>query len=461
MFQTVVNFFTKIKERIGPLWWYSILLFIGQRAGEIINLYIGMFLVPKYVPQKELGAVLPLQQMVSFIGLPLVILSIPIMKFLNVYAERGEFGKVKAMLRDTLCGMLILAGIVFLLAEFVLPLFFVRIRIVSGALTLLIIACTISSSLGAVFVNALNGLKLFPSIIAQTFLGAPARLGAMYAALPFRPLSGYFVGQCAQPITSIVFSVWALRKHLWNKVQATAYFREDRRAILRYTIPLIPLSISSILITTVTSLVIRHNLTDFESAGYYIISRFSEISSYIGTSFAVFLFPMVASGSIEDRKSRKMLDQSMLAAGIAGILVAFVLFLAGGWILGLTDLWRPYRHLTPQMGILAIYFTIAAMSGCFYAYETAQSRFSFLWYTLPPGILGSTLLYCWTGIDFFTGILPHSFIDWMKSFNPCRLSFIVWYMLCMNLTSMTGIMIVLWLRRCGRRQTSPSENLKD
>ena len=62
-----------LHERCGDLWWYAALLFIAQRFGDVINLFVGMWLVPRYVPQEELGAVLPLTQMASFLALPLKI----------------------------------------------------------------------------------------------------------------------------------------------------------------------------------------------------------------------------------------------------------------------------------------------------------------------------------------------------------------------------------------------------
>ena len=49
----------RIHARCGDLWWYALLLFVAQRFGDAINMFVGMWLVPKYVPQNELGAVLP------------------------------------------------------------------------------------------------------------------------------------------------------------------------------------------------------------------------------------------------------------------------------------------------------------------------------------------------------------------------------------------------------------------
>ena len=81
---------SSIKSRLGELWWYTLILFCVQRLGDVINVFVGLWLVPRYVPQEELGAVLPLLQVGGTLGLPLTILLGPFTKFLNTYATRGE-----------------------------------------------------------------------------------------------------------------------------------------------------------------------------------------------------------------------------------------------------------------------------------------------------------------------------------------------------------------------------------
>lgn len=103
-----------IKGRLGELWWYTILLFVAQQFGAVINAFIGLWLVPKYVPQQELGAILPLAQVGTALTVPLSVLAITFSKYVNLFATQGEYGKVKVLLRDVFC----LSGVVFLLVSF-------------------------------------------------------------------------------------------------------------------------------------------------------------------------------------------------------------------------------------------------------------------------------------------------------------------------------------------------------
>ena len=50
----------KLHARMGDFWWYSLILFCACRAADLLNAFVGLWLVPKYVAPSELGAVTPL-----------------------------------------------------------------------------------------------------------------------------------------------------------------------------------------------------------------------------------------------------------------------------------------------------------------------------------------------------------------------------------------------------------------
>ena len=190
-----VGMVRKFRVRLGDLWWYTLLLFAAQRLGDVINMFVGLWLVPKYVPQSELGAVLPLSQFVSFIGIPLAIVATPFSKFLLDYGARGEYGKIKSLVRDVFICTGCLALLTLLFAYVCLPFLFARMRVPVGSLGVLIVAVSILSSVSSVFSSAVQGLKLYSATVLFNVLAAPLRLVLMLVFMPFRPLSGYFVGQ--------------------------------------------------------------------------------------------------------------------------------------------------------------------------------------------------------------------------------------------------------------------------
>lgn len=415
----------QLHSRLGDLWWYTILLFVAQRLGDLINMFVGLWLVPKYVPQQDLGAVLPLAQAVSLIGLPLGVLAIPFMKFLNVYAEKGEYGKVKSLLRDVFLGTAALALVTLLLAWLVLPFFFERVRVAAGSLGFLIVLGSVLSAVATIFGNAVQGLKLYQATVWFNLLGAPFRLAVMVITMPIRALSGYFAGQCAAPGTSILGAVWVLRKRLGRAVKSVPYWHEDGAAMIRYTLPIAVWTVVGTVSGAIESLVIRHRLSDFESAGYYMITRFTDIASYFGTTFIVFLFPMVAGLAAKSAESKRVLLHSVGGTVVGGLAVGGLLALGGRWILSLQSLWSAYAPLAGMMFPICVLNVLMLACGCFVTYEMAQGRFRFFWYAVPIVLVKCAFLYAVTGIDFFRGVLPEEMISAVESRHPCRLSFVI------------------------------------
>jgi O-antigen/teichoic acid export membrane protein len=436
----------KIKSWMGPLWWYAAILFVGQRFGDVINVFVGLWLVPKYVPQSELGAVLPLAQVGSVLGLPLTILMIPFTKFLNTYATRGEFGKVKRLLRDVfvLAAVLFVGTLVY--ARFFMPLVFTRMRVTEGSLGLLIVASGVINSVSSVFSTALLALKRFRLIGIMSLLGAPIRLIAMLVFMPFRALSGYFVGQSAPSIFAIIASFFGLRQMLGRQVKSESYWAKDWGPIIRYTVPVAVFVMTGAIQVMVETFVIRHRLPDMDSAGYYVISRFAEIGAYTGMTLIVVLFTLASEKHEQGERSHRLLWQSMGGTLGSGLFLAAVFYFSGRWLLGLSPAWADYVAYAPQLAVLTVIIVIRVACACFVNFEMACGRFKFVSYFIVISGIESVLLYGLTGYGFFEGLLPSSWIDWMVSMQAARLDFLLQVMLWFSMVTFSCVVLHLWLR---------------
>ncbi len=435
-----------IRERLGTLWWYAAVMFAVQRAGDLINLYIGLCLVPDYVPEAELGAVLPLSQIGGALGLPLSILLLPFTKFLNTYATRGEFGKVKRLLRDAFVLAVVLFVGTMAYARAVMPLVFERMRVADGRLGLLIVASGVVGTLSPVFVNALQGLKKFRVLAVLGVLSAPVRLVAMLVCLPIRALSGYFVGQIAPNVLYMLGSLVGLRRQLGREVRSEPYWRTDWRPILRYAIPGGVLLAMGVLQSGVETFVIRHRLPDVESAGYYVISRFAELGSHAGITLSFLMFPLVAESHERGGRSHRVLWQTMGLSLLAGLALAAGLYVFGPWLLGLRAVWRPYAAQAPLMALLTLVFAVRSALACFSTYEAACGRFGFVGYLAALVVAECAVLYGLTGYSFFAGWLPPGWIAWMASLEAARLSFLLRAMLLTSLLALVCMAVQLGLR---------------
>jgi O-antigen/teichoic acid export membrane protein len=437
----------KIKTRLGELWWYTIVLFFTQQIGAVINAFIGLWLVPKYVPQDELGVVLPLGSIGGLLGLPLSILMIPFMKFLSKYMAQEEYGKIKALLRDAF----ILAAITFLLVSgisyFCMPVVFKRLRVEAGALSVLVICSGIIGALAPVFSTALQAFKKFRILSFMGVAGAILRLGALLIALPIRGLSGYFVGQIVPSLFCIIGSMWFLRKYLSTKIHRVSYWSEDIKGILQYTGWFAVFSLFSMLVVTAESFVIRHRLSGLESAGYYMVSRFSDIVTSVGIISASVLFPIISEK--HEKKiagQRHVLLQSFGIQLVGGVLFSLIMAPLAYLFFSMNGEWNVYNQFIPYMIFLCAISIIRGMTYCYVMYEMALSRFKFVVPFALFYVLEIVVLLMVTGYSFFAPWVPSSWLTTIEAYNPCRLSVVIVIILLSTLINFGYILVKLTLR---------------
>lgn len=422
-----MHLLSKLHARLGDFWWYSLLLFAALRCGDLINAFVGLWLVPKYVPPEELGAVLALTNFAGVFGLPITILVTVYTKFLNRYQALGEIGKVKSLLRWFISASAIFVVVSSLLSLVILPMFFERIRIVSGSLGILIVAYGLIGAVTPVFSNALQGLKKFNALTIQNLLSAPIRLVTMLVAIPFRALSGYMLGQIAAPLFTIGWASFSLRKELRSEIKAVPFWKGETRKILKY------LGCVSIWFLTggpyaaLLAIIIRQRLPDTESAAYYMISRFAELGTYAGVTMALVMFPLVAEAHTQGKQTNRILLHVNLGTIAFGAVATAGLYFFGGFILNLLPTSAPYSGFSTDMAILCATLVLGQLWSNFTNHEIAKERFGFLWYGVPLIILQSIVLVSFTGYTFFYGILPSSIVDWMGSVKLATLRNIIWF----------------------------------
>lgn len=446
----------RVKQRLGPLWWYAVILFCVQRLGDMINMYIGLYLVPKYVSQDELGAVLPLTNVGALLALPLVILMVPYKKFLNTYATRGEYGKVKRLMLDmlVLSGILTVATIVY--ARVIMPFVFERVRVVNGALGLLIVASGLVGTLAPVFSSALEALKRFRLIAVMTLIAAPLRLCVLLVAMPIRGLSGYFAGRIAPDLVGVGLAVWRLVPILGKRTVSAPYMKADGGAMVRYAGRMAVFTACGTVVLLAEAFVIRHRLPGIESAGYYMVSRFAEIGNYLGNTVIGVLFPLVAERHERGLGSARMLNQSLAVILAGGVFLTLGFHIGGEKLLASTASWREYAAFAPQMVVLSGMLCMRSVSLCYITHELACRRFAYVYFCSCVYLVEVVALYGLTGYTFFRPYLPAAAMEWMAQVNPGRLGFVLQLMFFFSVVNLLGIAVH---RRRGDwwRRTLPAE----
>jgi len=441
----------RLHARLGDFWWYSLLMFAALRCGDLINAVVGLWLVPKYVPQEELGAVLPLTQFATTFGLPISILVLVFTKYLAQFKAKGELGKVKSLLRWFLGFVMVSSLLTIAIAKFTLPALFERIRIQDGSLSLLIIATGIIGTVAPVFNNALQGLKKFKTITFLNLIGAPIRLVSMLILLPIRALSGYMAGQLIPSIVAIITSTLSIRKDINGSIKSVPFWKDDGRAMLRYVFWMAVWVSAGAISTTIQTMIIRQRLPDVESAAYYMLTRFSDLAMYAGMTLSFVMFPMVTEASTKGNPSIAIFLKMAGATAVTGGICILALAIVGGPIFTYLPICIPYKDFSGELPLLALLGVLGIVSTGYHTYDVAANRFTFLWYVIPIHIIKVVFLVCFTGYTFFNGILPANVVAWMASLKIATLHNIVLTLVVFVVINLFCNAIEIWVlqtRKC-------------
>ena len=399
---------------MGDFWWYSLVLFCACRVADALNMFVGVWLVPKYVGPGELGAVAPIANFAAFLAIPAVAFANAFRNEVTRLSIARDFGSLKSLLRGVFAVAAVLLVAAIAAARLAMPLFMERIRIEEGSLGTVIVASSFLVAVSPVYVNAMQSLKKFRQNALMNVISAPVRLLVMLVAMPFRALTGYFTGQAAVPAFNILASVFCLKGEL--SVPARKYW--TRRVFARFAslfAAFLAIGLSAGCAALVESTILRQRLPDADSAGYYMASRFSEISLYLYGALAFTLFPLAAESNPRER--RNMMFKAMGANfAFCAALAAFFRF-AGGPILELLPhgaIYAGYADAIPWMIGIA---SLAAVQGFYTTSEISAGRFGFAMWTVPLELAYAALMLLVTGHGYFAGILPAGVSAFLEEHN--------------------------------------------
>jgi len=425
------------------------MLFCACRAADLLNAFVGLWLVPKYVGMQELGAVMPLLQFAGFLSLPATVFAMTFMKELTSLAAHGEYGKMKSLMRGVFVGAGVLLVVALAVSRLLLPAFLERIRIVEGSLGFLVVASAFIGAVSPVYQNALQALKRFKTISVLNVVGAPVRFLAMVATMPFRALSGYFVGQAATPAFNIAASVWALRREL--SVPAEPYW--TRPVVRRFSAVLLGFAAYHYfggMLGLAEQTVLRQRLPDVDSAAYYMATRFSDIAGFFHMTLATVLFPFTAALAAEGKPTRPLVVKSSLAMLAVGAALALVFAFAGGPLLALLPDGDRYAAFSWAIPCLILISVVGSVQSFHFNTETSAGRFGFLKWFIPLHIILAAGLMCITGYGYFTAWLPESWCRFLAVHNFTSLKAMIFWFAA---TTLVKTAICLWelMRQGGGR----------
>ena len=423
----MTGFLVKIHARLGDFWWYSLMLFLAARAADCLNVFVGLGLVPKYVGTKELGAVLPLTQFANFLAIPIAVFASTFRNELTSLAVNRRFGQMKTLMRGVFIATAVFFFIAIIVCRFVLPAYLERIRIAEGSLGIIILTTSFIGTISPIYTNALQSLKKFKTNAFINFLGAPIRLAAMIIAMPFRALSGYFVGQASTPSFSIFASLIGLRKEL--SVPAEPYWnREIVRRFGRLFIIFGIGAVASGFASLVENTVLRQRLPALDSAAYYMVTRFSDIAGFLASALVFTIFPFAAELAAKGKDTRPLILKASLAVFVTNAALAAFFWHFGERILAFLPRGNEFASYWWAIPWIIGITSINLFASFYTTGEISAFRFGYMKWLIPFYLLYPTALLLVSGYGYFTAYLPSSWTDFLATHNITTLSTMLWWM---------------------------------
>ncbi len=439
--------FSKLKEkqqaaqaRLGPFWWHSAVMFVASRMSDVLHIVVGLFLVPLYVPEEQLGAVLPLLQLGAFFGVPLKAAAKTTARYVTGFRVSEEIGRIRTILRDLVVLSLLVsgAGAVLILAG--QSFFAARLRFDGHMVPVLVGGIIVVSCWRPVLNLANQGLGHYYRITGAVLVAGIVRIILALMLIPLFALEGYLAMQLFGGLIVCMFLLHGFGAYFKPEVQAVSN-RELLREVWGYFLPMLLLTGIMAFQALMEPWIIRHRLPEVESAAYYVASRFGMIPAYIGGALVHFLFPMVSEKHDRAESTSSLQYQVYGTVFCVGIIVTTLFFFSGEWLLNIFSGWRgyvEYSGLLWQTSLIAVGKSIILL---YTLHEAACRRFGFLWVLVPVILLEIGGLYSLMGWTFFRGILPSELWQAVDALIVRDISFIIGFMIIARAIVITGILV--------------------
>ena len=449
----------RLRDRLGPLWWYTLLGFSVNRMGDAVNVFIGLYLVPRLLPGEDLGALLPLMTIGAVFSTPLALLLLPVGKFLSVFAARAQPGKVRALLEDAL----VLAGLYAVIMTAALlwqgDALLVRLHVADARILWPVAGFAILVCIEPIVSAALRALQQFKPMLGAGLIAPYVRLAGMLVLLVPLGALGYLLAQFATQSFGVLFGLAVLYRFL-RKAGPRVSYRPHAREMLAFALPLVALTLVGRIQGPIETMVIRHRLPTVDSAGYYYAFMLGNIPGYFTGAMLPFLWPILSDRFERGQQTEGLLIQSMLFNLVLGTVFVALFALVMPWFFALPGPWRPYGAYAGFVWQAALIGTLKTAQTFYTSHEMACRRFTYMRYLIPLILIECAVLYALPGWAALRPWLPATLWNWVAARYQPSLQGFVTIMLLAN-AAFTGGMLLEWaLRRrkpidCTRQQSMP------
>lgn len=399
---------------------HAFVLFLALRAGDLVSITAGMWFVPRYVSPEDIGAVLPITSFATFLSLPIFALAMTVMKESACLSSNGERGKIKSLLKGTFLTTAAILVSTLAATALSMPIFLNKMRIDDSLAGFLVVASAFLGCCAPVWTDALQSLKRFNALAAIEVTGSVFRFTTMVLIMPLKALAGFFAAQASLPAFRIVAGAFALRRDLavpaepyWNHASIQR-LTQSFLAILAYQgVPLF--------VSMMEQSLLRSSLPAADSAGYYMITRFSDFLFYLTFPLLLVMFPYTATAAQRGESTAPYVVKCSAATMIAASAMAAVYTLFGTELLALMPNGDNYPTYARYMPYLTLITALTSCQTFFTNAEVSAGRFRFMKWFVPLHCVYAATLYA--GIKYGTADSLGRYIAWFAAIAIMRFIF--------------------------------------
>lgn len=376
----------------------TLLLFVATRLADAVHAVCGLWVVPRWIPPAELGAILPMLGFGAAVAVPFGVFLTVFVRSYARFMARGELRRARQIGRWALGLSLLLAVLTPLAAWPLLPWLFRILRTAPSAAGALAALYGLVMAFLPVAASALQARKRFGAMAAANLAGAPLRLAALLLLLPVLGMTGYFLGQLTPALVTLLFALWVLGRERREPcpetpVAAEPLGRADLREMCRYGLRILVGNGVGALGTFAVALLIRARMTDEASGAYYLLTRFAEIAAYCTTGVTAVLFPFAVEAHAAGRSWARTGAFAALAVLLGSLLLAGLFLLLLPPLFRLLPAYAPYVGAAPWGAYLTAVTGLNMALSVWFTRCSAENDFGYLRYTVP--LTGVNVLLFW------------------------------------------------------------------
>jgi hypothetical protein len=256
----------------------------------------------------------------------------------------------------------------------------------------LAVASAAFGCIAPIFTDALQGLKRFGKLALIEFGAAVSRFAAMIAIMPICPLAGYFAGSVALPFVRMVSSMAEMRRYIFAK-RVKFWTYSSVLKLVKESFVIYAYLGSALGVSLLEQHIIRSCLPYADSAGYYMVTRFSDILNLVSYPLLMVLFPYAAMDEAKNKSSLHMVIKCSAVVMTMAFLMSVVYAFSGEYILSI--LRGGQEYVKYSVFIVPLTFITACVScQTFYTNaEVAAGRFTFLGWYIPIHLVYAVIIY--------------------------------------------------------------------